>query len=72
MGNGEKPLTTRDLTKQLNGVCLGMADWKIVPLGKVFFELRFINSKDKRKVWAHGSWIRQPQTGIASNFEVGT
>lgn len=44
MGKGDKPWTTHDIAKKLHDIWSDVEEWKILPLGKGFFEFRFSNA----------------------------
>ncbi|MCI06175.1 NBS resistance protein [Trifolium medium] len=52
---GERSLTTQELYAKLKSIWQNLSPWKLAPLGKGFFEFRFSNSEDKRKLWALGT-----------------
>lgn len=70
MGKGYKPLSTRYIVKKFNKIWSEVAEWKIVPLDKAFFDLRFSNAHGKRKAWPLGSCNLKLGLFIISRWEL--
>lgn len=51
---GDTLLTTQALKLKLEGLWPTLKNWSVIPLGKGFFEFKFNNVEDMRKVWAMG------------------
>jgi len=56
LSKGDKPLTHLDLTKKLQLVWKTLRPWKVIPLGKGFYEFKFSSLEDMRCVLGVGSW----------------
>lgn len=49
-----------DLGSKLSKLWNPFGNWKMVPLGKGFFEFSFVSPEDLRCVWTIGSWNLNP------------
>jgi len=52
---GEKSYFARDLSTKLGKLWKTMAAWKMVPLGKGYYDFHFDSVEDLRKIWAAGT-----------------
>ncbi|MCI33137.1 NBS resistance protein, partial [Trifolium medium] len=66
---GDKPVTAKELTLKLGSIWQGFAPWKLVPLGKGFFEFSFSLAEDKRKAWSLGTCNLKPGLLRLSKWE---
>jgi len=66
LSKGNKPLTHLDLTKKLQPVWKTLGPWKIIPLGKSFYEFEFASLEDMR--WALGMGLLQLYPGFLRLF----
>ena len=62
LSKGDKPLTCLDLTKKLQSVWKALGPWKVIPLGKGFYEFEFASLEDMR--WA----LRMGSLKLSSGF----
>ncbi|KAK9285615.1 hypothetical protein L1049_024811 [Liquidambar formosana] len=53
---GAKPLTVLDLKARLAPIWKTIGEWRLVPLGKGYFDIHFHCLEHMRKVWAGGNW----------------
>ena len=56
LSRGDKPLCSKDLREKLLHLWKPIKPWKMVPLGRGFFEFRFSCVDDLRSVWSNGTW----------------
>jgi len=56
LSKGDQPLTHLDLTKKLQLIWKALGPWKVIPLGKGFYEFEFSSLEDMRWVLRVGSW----------------
>jgi len=61
MSRGDKPFSSRDLREKLLQLWKPMNQWKMIPMGRGFFEFRFSNADDIRSVWSNGTWNLNPR-----------
>ncbi|XP_062014005.1 uncharacterized protein LOC133730428 [Rosa rugosa] len=52
---GSAPLKTADLKGMLNTLWKPSAPWRLVPLGKGYFDIHFATEDDLRRVWGGGT-----------------
>jgi len=52
---GDKPFSARELSDKIRKVWKTTAGWKMVPLGKGFYDFHFESMDDLKKVWAAGT-----------------
>ncbi|KAL6212154.1 hypothetical protein ACLB2K_017375 [Fragaria x ananassa] len=52
---GSVPLKTADLKAMLNTLWRPSAPWRLVPLGKGYFDIHFATEEDLRRVWGGGT-----------------
>jgi len=57
---GDKPYITRDLRTKLGKIWKTTAKWKMVPLGKGYYDFHFELVDDLRKIWATGTINLKP------------
>jgi len=57
---GEKPYSTRDLSTKLGKHWKTMVAWKMVPLGKGYYDFHFDSAEDLCKIWAAGTINLKP------------
>jgi len=57
---GDKLFSSNDLREKLLRLWKPIDKWKMVPLGRVFFEFRFSCADDLRSVWSNGAWNLKP------------
>jgi hypothetical protein len=60
LSRGDKPLSSKDLREKLLQLWLPIDQWKMIPLGRGFFEFRFSCAEDLRTVWSSGAWNLNP------------
>jgi len=60
LSKGNKPYTARDLATKLGKIWKMVHEWKLVPLGRGFYDFFFQNSTDLTRIWAAGSVSLQP------------
>ncbi|MCI08573.1 hypothetical protein A2U01_0029650, partial [Trifolium medium] len=49
MMKGDKSLTARDLHTKLAAVSKDIGQWRLIALGRGYYEFQFAKSEDKRK-----------------------
>jgi len=54
LNKGEKLYSTRDLSTKLGKLWKTIMAWKMVLLGKGYYDFHFDSAKDLRKIWAAG------------------
>jgi hypothetical protein len=54
LSKGDKPYSARDLSNKISKLWKTSAGWKMVPLGKGFYDFLFDSAADCRKIWAVG------------------
>lgn len=57
---GDKPYSARDLSIKIGKLWKTTAGWKMVPLGKGFYDFLFDSEADYRKIWALGTINLKP------------
>ena len=57
---GEKPWKLTELRDKLQQMWKISGDWRLVPLGRGFFQMQFSSTEDKNRVWAAGSCLLSP------------
>jgi hypothetical protein len=60
LNKGEKPYSARDLSSKISKLWTTMASWKMVPLGKGYYDFIFNSAEDYRKIWAVGTVNLKP------------
>ena len=65
---GDKPYTARDLASKLGKIWKMAHEWKMVSLGRGFYDFLFQHPNDLTRIWAAGSVSRQP--GLFSSLLV--
>jgi len=56
----DNPLSSKDLYTKLLQLWKPLDRWKMIPLGRVFFEFRFSTADDLRSVWSNDVWNLKP------------
>jgi len=49
MSEGDKPITSRDLSSKLQTIWKAFGQWRLISLSRGFFEFQFTNPEDKMK-----------------------
>lgn len=60
LSKGDSPGKIQDLRTKLANLWKPIAQWKMVPLGKGFYEFSFASAEDLQSVWAVGAWNLNP------------
>jgi len=60
LSRGDKPFSSKDLREKLLRLWKPIDQWKMVPLGRGFFEFRFCSADELRSVWSNGAWNLKP------------
>jgi len=60
LNKGEKPYKTQDLSNKIDKLWKTTAGWKMVPLGKGYYDFHFDSADDLRKIWAVGTINLKP------------
>lgn len=60
LSKGDKPIEIQDLREKLCKLWKPLGIWRMIPLGKGFYELSFSSPEDLHSVWAVGAWNLQP------------
>jgi hypothetical protein len=60
LNKGEKPYLARDLSSKISKLWKTTASWKMVPLGKGYYDFLFDSAEDYRKIWAVGTVNLKP------------
>ncbi|AES77634.1 DUF4283 domain protein [Medicago truncatula] len=55
LNKGDKPYFARDLSNKIGKVWKTSAGWKMVPLGKGYYDFHFDSADDLRKIWPAGT-----------------
>jgi len=55
LNKGDKPYSARDLSSKLGKIWKTKAIWKMVPLGRGYYDFHFDFDDDLRKIWAAGT-----------------
>jgi len=58
---GDKPYTMKDLYSKLSTLWKGAAPWRMVSLGRTFYEFQFSSYEDLRLAWAAGTTNLKPR-----------
>jgi len=51
---GDPPITTKSLYNKLSILWKGINNWRVIPLGKGYFEFNFNSIEDMHKIWSIG------------------
>lgn len=62
LSKGDRPVKIEDLHIKLSQLWRPLASWKVIPIGKGYFEFSFSSLEDMRKVLSVGSWNLEPGT----------
>jgi hypothetical protein len=57
---GDKPVTARDLKSKLPALWKTSNQWRMVPLGRGFYEFQFTSYEDMRLAWSSGTVNLKP------------
>jgi len=57
---GDKSYTARDLSLELGTVWKVAHTWKMVPLGRGYYDFHFESSEDLRRIWSAGTMNLKP------------
>jgi hypothetical protein len=57
---GDKPLSSKDLREKLLRLWKPIDKWKMIPLGRGYYEFRFSSAEDRKSVWSSGVWNLNP------------
>ncbi|KEH17480.1 DUF4283 domain protein [Medicago truncatula] len=60
LSKGDKPYTARDLASKLGKIWKILHQWKMVPLGRGFYDFLFENHDDFNRTWTAGTISLQP------------
>ncbi|WJX52654.1 hypothetical protein P8452_38744 [Trifolium repens] len=60
LSRGDHPVSSKDLRDKLLLLWKPIDCWKMIPLGRGFFEFRFSCAEDLRTVWSSGAWNLNP------------
>jgi hypothetical protein len=60
LSRGDKSLSSKELREKLLKLWKPVDGWKMIPLGRGFFEFRFSCEADLRSVWSSGAWNLNP------------
>jgi hypothetical protein len=60
LNKGDKPFFARDLSAKIGKIWKTMTGWKMVPLGKGFYDFHFESMEDLKKIWAAGTVNLKP------------
>jgi hypothetical protein len=60
LSRGDHPVSSKDLRDKLLHLWKPIDCWKMIPLGRGFFEFRFSCAEDLRTVWSSGAWNLNP------------
>ena len=60
LNKGDKPFSARDLSTKIGKIWKTTAGWKMVPLGKGFYDFHFDSVDDLKKIWAAGTVNLKP------------
>jgi hypothetical protein len=61
MNKGDKPLTSRELSGKLSTIWKSANQWKMISLGRGFYEFQFISFEDMRLAWSMGTINLKPR-----------
>ena len=60
LNKGDKPYSARDLSDKIGKLWKTSDGWKMVPLGKGYYDFHFDSADDLRKIWAAGTINLKP------------
>jgi hypothetical protein len=60
LNKGDKPMTARDLKSKLPALWKTGNQWRMVPLGRGFYEFQFTSDEDMRLAWSSGTVNLKP------------
>jgi len=60
LSKGDKPYSARDLNNKIGKLWKTTAGWKMVPLGKGYYDFIFDSAEDFKKIWAVGTINLKP------------
>jgi len=60
LNKGDKPYSARDLSNKIGKIWQTTAGWKMVPLGKGYYDFYFDSAEDLKKIWAVGTVNLKP------------
>jgi hypothetical protein len=60
LNKGDKPYAARDLSAKIGKIWKTTANWKMVPLGKGYYDFHFDSAEDLKKIWAAGTVNLKP------------
>jgi len=60
LSKGDKPYTARDLASKLGKIWKMVHQWKMVPLGRGFYDFLFEHQDDFSRIWTAGTVSLQP------------
>jgi len=52
----DKLLTLKDLKENFDKLWNPIGNWRLIPLGKEYYEFCFSSQEDLRSVWSIGAW----------------
>jgi hypothetical protein len=60
LNKGDKPYFARDLSIKIGKIWKTTEGWKMVPLGKGYYDFHFESAEDLKKIWAVGTVNLKP------------
>lgn len=60
LSKGDAPIKAVELRAKLSNLWKPIGNWKMIPLGRGFFEFSFAYQDDLRSVWSMGAWNLKP------------
>ena len=60
LNKGDKPYSARDLNNKIGKIWKTTTSWKMVPLGKGYYDFHFDSAEDLKKIWAVGTVNLKP------------
>ncbi|KAK2404765.1 hypothetical protein QL285_054072 [Trifolium repens] len=60
LNKGDKPMSARDLSAKLSTVWKTKGQWRMISLGRGFYEFQFVSFEDIRLAWSMGSGNHKP------------
>ena len=60
LNKGDKPYVARDLSTKIGKIWKTLSGWKMVPLGKGYYDFHFDLADDLRKIWEAGTINLKP------------
>jgi len=60
LNKGDKPYSARDLSNKIDKLWKTTAGWKMVPLGKGYYDFYFDSANDLKKIWVVGTINLKP------------